>query len=64
MADGQGGGGRGSYRELMRYGVSALIGSLVVIAIGRTTIGVVLVGACLAYLAWVWTTKRPRGDGG
>ena len=62
MADEQGGGGRGRFRELMGYGISALIGSLVVIAIGRSTIGTVLLVASLAFLAWVWFTKRP-GDG-
>lgn len=55
-------GGRSRFKELISYGVSALIGAIVVIALGRVTIGAVIAIACLVYLAVVWFTRRP-GDG-
>jgi hypothetical protein len=62
MQDRHDDGGRDRYRQNLSYGISALIGAVVVMAIGRVVIGGVIAVACVVYLAVVWVTQRPRGE--
>lgn len=62
MQDRRDDGGRDRYRENLSYGISALIGAAVVMAIGRVLIGALVAAACVVYLVVVWVTQRPRGD--
>lgn len=60
MQDQRGDSDRDRYRRNLSYGISALIGAVVVMAIGRVTIGAWVAVACVVYLAVVWITQRPR----